>query len=82
VRGGVLPGRLKPGRDVFGSGAAEDPYQFRASLDYYEAFERFCEQEKIRVAQRVPWISGGFLGDRVIMIDGREIFFQKGALET
>lgn len=79
VRASVLPGRLKPGRDVWGSGTAEGPYRFRASLDYYEAFNRFCEQEEIRIAQRVAWISGGFLGDRVIMIDGREIFFHKGA---
>ena len=82
VRSSVLPGRLKSGRDVWGSGIAEDPYRFRASLDYYEAFDRFCEQEKLGIAQRVAWISGGILGDRVIMRSGREIFFLKGALET
>ena len=34
LRAGIVPGQLKPRRDVSGSGTVEYPYRFRASLDY------------------------------------------------
>lgn len=67
--------KLKPGRDIFGSGTASDPYRFRDGLLYHDAYYHYLEQEGIRVrSRRVEMLEGGF-GDRVETEDGRVLYF-------
>lgn len=67
--------KLKPGRDIFGSGTASDPYRFRDGLLYHDAYYHYLEQEGIRVrSRRVEKLEGG-VGDRVETEDGRVLYF-------
>ncbi|QCQ22144.1 hypothetical protein [Desulfoglaeba alkanexedens] len=67
--------KLKPGRDIFGSGTANDPYRFRDGLLYHDAYYHYLAQEGIQVRnRRLEQLSGGF-GDRVEAEDGRVLYF-------
>jgi hypothetical protein len=67
--------KLKPGRDIFGSGTLEDPYRFREGLIYHDAYYHYLKQEKIQTRnRRVEQLPGGF-GDRVETEDGRVLYF-------
>jgi hypothetical protein len=67
--------KLKPGRDIFGSGTRDDPYRFRDGLLYHDAFYHYLAQEGVQVrARMVDRVSGGF-GDRVDAEDGRVLYF-------
>lgn len=67
--------KLKPGRDIFGSGTRDDPYQFRNGLLYHDAYHHYLNQEGFQVRnRRVEQLAGGF-GDRVEAEDGRVLYF-------
>lgn len=67
--------KLKPGRDIFGSGTQADPFRFRDGLLYHDAFYRYLKQEQIEMLdRRVEQFSTGF-GDRVEAEDGRIRYF-------
>jgi len=67
--------KLKPGRDVFGSGTRDDPYRFRDGLLYHDAYSHYLAQEGVQVRTRMlERLSGGF-GDRVEAEDGRVLYF-------
>jgi hypothetical protein len=67
--------KLKPGRDIFGSGTQDDPYRFRNGLLYHDAYYHYLNQEGIQVRnRRVAQLAGGF-GDRVEAQDGRVLYF-------
>ncbi len=72
----ILEGqKLKPGRDIFGSGTASDPYRFRDGLLYHDAYNHYLKQEGIQVrSRRIEQLGGGF-GDRVEAEDGRALYF-------
>ena len=45
----ILEGqKLKPGRDIFGSGTANDPFRFRHGLLYHDAYYHWLNQEGIQ----------------------------------
>lgn len=67
--------KLKPGRDIFGSGIRDDPYRFRDGLLYHDAYYHYLAQEGVQVRTRtLERLSGGF-GDRVEAEDGRVLYF-------
>jgi hypothetical protein len=67
--------KLKPGRDIFGSGTRDDPYRFRDGLLYHDAYYHYLAQEGVQVrTRRVDQVSGGS-GDRVDAEDGRVLYF-------
>jgi hypothetical protein len=67
--------KLRPGRDIFGSGTRDDPYRFRDGLLYHDAFYRYLAQEGIQVRTcMVDRFSGGVV-DRVDAEDGRVLYF-------
>ena len=72
----ILEGqKLKPRRDIFGSGTASDPYRFRDGLLYHDAYYHYVRQEGIQVrSRRIEQLAGGF-GDRVEVEDGRVLYF-------
>ena len=66
--------KLKPGRDIFGSGSRNDPYRFRNGLLYHDAYYHYLKQEGIQVRnRRLEQFAGGF-GDRVEAEDGRVLY--------
>jgi hypothetical protein len=72
--------KLKPGRDIFGSGTANDPYRFRDGLLYHDAYYHYLKQEGIQVrSRRIEQLGSGF-GDRVEADDGRMLYFFNGKL--
>jgi hypothetical protein len=74
--------RLKPGRDIFGSGTHADPFRFRNGLLYHDAYDHYLKQEGIQVRnRRVEQLAGGF-GDRVEVEDGRVLYFLNDKLKT
>lgn len=74
--------KIKPGRDIFGSGTRDDPYRFRNGLLYHDAYFQYLKQEGIQIRnRRVEQIAGGF-GDRVETEDGRVLYFLKDKLNT
>jgi hypothetical protein len=74
--------KLKPGRDIFGSGTRDDPYHFRNGLLYHDAYYHFLKQEGIQVRKRrVERLAGGF-ADRVKAEDGRVMYFLNDKLKT
>ena len=78
----ILDGqKLKPGRDIFGSGRAGDPYRFRDGLLYHDAYYHYLKQERIQVRERrLEKFPGGF-GDRVETEDGRVLYFLNDKME-
>ncbi|WP_460587061.1 hypothetical protein [Haliea atlantica] len=67
--------KLKPGRDLFGSGTRDDPYRFRNGLLYHDAYYHYLNQERIEVRERrLEQFPDGF-GDRVETKDGRVLCF-------
>lgn len=67
--------KLKPGRDIFGSGTQNDPYRFRNGLLYHDAYFHYLKQEGIQVrARRLEQFQDGF-GDRVEIQDGSVLYF-------
>lgn len=72
----ILEGqKLKPGRDIFGSGTESDPYRFRDGLLYHDARYHYLKQEGIQVRQRrLVRLPNGF-GDRVETEDGCVVYF-------
>jgi len=67
--------KLKPRRDIFGSGTRDDPYRFRDGLLYHDAYYHYLAQEGVQVRTRMlERLSGGF-GDRVEAEDGRVLYF-------
>lgn len=67
--------KLKPGRDIFGSGTHADPFRFRRGLVYHDAFYHYLKQEGIEIRdRRSEQFSSGF-GDRVAAKDGRLLYF-------
>lgn len=74
--------KLKPGRDVFGSGTRDDPYRFRKGLLYHEAFYHYLKQEGIEMRdRRLEKFATGF-GDRVEVDDGRVLHFLNSEFGT
>jgi hypothetical protein len=75
--------KLKPGRDIFGSGTANDPFRFRPGLLYHDAYYHWLKQEGIQVCSRRVEQFGGGIGDRIETADGRVLYFlnDKLALE-
>lgn len=72
----ILEGqKLKLGRDVFGSGTAEDPYHFRRGLLYHDAYYHWLKQEGIKVQHRMVDKFKKGIGDRVETEDGRILCF-------
>jgi hypothetical protein len=72
----ILEGqKLKPGRDIFGSGTASDPYRFRDGLLYHDAYHQYLKQEGIQVRNRRVEPFPGSFGDRVEAEDGRVLYF-------
>ena len=67
--------KLKPGRDIFGSGTRDDPYRFRDGLLYHDAYYRYLAQEGVQVRTCMPDRVSGGLGDRVVAEDGRVLYF-------
>ncbi|MGV7254552.1 hypothetical protein PJI20_10275 [Mycobacterium kansasii] len=67
--------KLKPGRDIFGSGTRDDPYRFRDGLLYHEAFYRYLTQEGVYGTCVFDGFSGKFGVDRVDAEDGRVLYF-------
>jgi hypothetical protein len=63
--------KLKPGRDIFGSGTQDDPYRFRNGLLYHDALYHYLAQEGVEVPAHT--VEGGV--DRVDMGDGRVLYF-------
>ena len=67
--------KLKPGRDIFGSGTQADPFRFRDGLLYHDAFYHYLKQEGIEMRdRRLEQFVTGF-GDRVEAEDGRVLYF-------
>jgi hypothetical protein len=67
--------KLKPGRDIFGSGTHADPFRFRDGLLYHDAFYHYLKQEGIEMRdRRLEQFATGF-GDRVEAEDGRVLYF-------
>jgi hypothetical protein len=67
--------KLKPGRDIFGSGTHADPFRFRDGLLYHDAFYHYVRQERIDMRDRkLEKFATGF-GDRVEAEDGRVLYF-------
>lgn len=67
--------KLKPGRDIFGSGTQADSFRFRSGLLYHDAFYHYLEQEGIEIRnRRLDQFSSGF-GDRVEAKGGRVLYF-------
>jgi hypothetical protein len=67
--------KIKPGRDIFGSGTRDDPYRFRDGLLYHDAYRSYLAQEDVEVRARTPLrLSNGII-DRVEAEDGRVIHF-------
>jgi hypothetical protein len=74
--------KLKPDRDIFGSGTQHDPYRFRNGLLYHDAYHHYWKQEGIQVRdRRVEQLAGGF-GDCVEAEDGRVLYFLNDKLKT
>lgn len=67
--------RLKAGRDIFGSGTANDPFRFRRGLLYHDAYHYWLKQEEIQVRNRRLELFEGGIGDRVETEDGRTLYF-------
>lgn len=67
--------KLKPGRDIFGSGTHADPFRFRDGLLYHDAFYHYLKQEEIEMRNRGSERFSTGLGDRVEAEDGRVIYF-------
>ncbi len=67
--------KLKPGRDIFGSGTPNDPFRFRRGLLYHDAYYHWLKQEGIQVRSRRVEQFGGDIGDRVETEDGRVLYF-------
>ncbi len=66
--------KLKPGRDIFGCGTANDPFRFRRGLLYHDAYYYWLKQEGIQVRNcRVEQFGGG-IGDRIETEDGRVLY--------
>lgn len=72
----ILEGqKLRPGRDIFGSGTESDPYRFRDGLLYHDAYYHYLKQEGIQVRKRsLEKFPDGF-GDRLETEDGRVLCF-------
>ena len=67
--------KLKPGRDIFGSGTHADPFRFRDGLLYHDVFYHYLKQEGIEMRdRRLEQFATGF-GDRVEAEDGRVLYF-------
>ncbi len=67
--------KLKVGRDIIGSGTANDPYRFRDGLLYHDAYYHYLKQEGIQMrSRRIEKLGEGF-GDRVDTEDGRVLYF-------
>jgi hypothetical protein len=79
----ILDGqKLKPKRDVFGSGTEDDPFRFRRGLVYHEAYGRFLRQEAIAVQARQVHMFASGVGDEVHTEDGRKIYFLNDTLPS
>jgi hypothetical protein len=74
--------KLKPGRDIFGSGTADDPFRFRPGLLYHNAYYHWLKQEGIEVCSRRVEQFGGGIGDRVETADGRVLYFLNDKLAS
>jgi hypothetical protein len=74
--------KLKPGRDIFGSGIRDDPFRFRNGLLYHDAYYHYLKQEGIQVRnRRIEQLTGGF-GDCIEGEDGRMLYFLNDKLKT
>lgn len=67
--------KLKPGRDIFGSGTKSDPYRFRRGLIYHDAYRQYLAQESISVRSRTLVRLGSDLGDQIFAEDGQIFYF-------
>lgn len=74
--------KIKPGRDIFGSGTRDDPFRFRNGLLYHSAYYHYLKQEDIQVRnRRAEQLAGGF-GDRVETEDAHVLYFLNDKLKT
>jgi hypothetical protein len=68
--------KLKHGRDYSGTGSSvSDPIVFRGPLNYYLAFDQYCQQEQLDRATRRPEFISHVLYD-VVQQGDREIWFK------
>jgi len=67
--------KLKPGRDVFGSGTESDPFRFRRGLVYHDAYFHYLAQAGISVRRRQLHMFDKRPGDCVETKDGRVFYF-------
>lgn len=74
--------KLKPGRDVRGSGAEDDPFHFRRGLLYHDAYDHWLKQHGIQVRERRLHKFAHGIGDRVETEDGRVLFFLNDTLTS
>lgn len=74
--------KLKSGRDIFGSGTANDPFHFRDGLLYHEAYHQYLTQEGISAGSRTLAHLGSGIGDRVAAEDGRILYFLNDQLRV
>lgn len=74
--------KLKPGRDILGSGTAKDPFRFRRGLLYHDAYCHWLKQEGIHVRNRRVEQFGGGIGDRLETEDGRVLYFLNDKLTS
>ena len=67
--------KLKPRRDVLGTGTESDPFRFRRGLVYHDAYLHYLKQEGVAVQSRTTCMFDSGPGDRVETEDGRVIYF-------
>lgn len=72
--------KLKPGRDINGSGTQEDPFRFRRGLVYHDAYGHWLKQHGVQVRKRTLHKFAHGIGDRVEVEDGRVVFFLNDSL--
>jgi hypothetical protein len=66
--------KLKPGRDVYGSGTEEDPFRFRDGLIYHDAYYYWLTQEGVQVHNRRVHMFEHRIGDRIETEDSRVLY--------
>lgn len=67
--------KMKPGRDVFGSGTENDPFRFRRGLLYRDAYYHWLRQHEVQVRDRRMHKFAHGIGDRVETEDSRVLYF-------
>jgi hypothetical protein len=74
--------KLKPRKDVFGTGTREDPFRFREGLLYHENHARYLSELGIEVKFRQLAMLENGVGDEVFTSDGRTLYFLNDKLKV